>query len=135
MSNKGKKKNRKFRFFNRPVKIGATVAGVGLGIEFGQADIYNILAEHPKYIFWLMVIKYASYIIGVLFAGGGVVKQAKEDLESIKIGETFKEGVNTIETLKEMPRDTKEDEKFIKEDTVGKAFSLAREFFNKRRTK
>ena len=129
-----KKNRRKFRFFNRPIKIGAGFAGVGVSLELGSTSIYDLIQD-PKLIFWLEVLKYASYIIGVLFASGGVYKQAKEDLESIKIGEKAKEVAKKDLDLKDEPRETFEDEVENKRIGLDEVFNLAKDILSKRKNK
>lgn len=130
-----KKKKKKIRFFNRPVKIGLSLASVGLGLEFGSPEIASLLADYPTYIFWLEMAKIASYIVGVIFTGGGVFKQAKKDLESIKLGEIVKEGVKEIEELKAKPENTKKEESSVTSVTMDKVFNLAEKILNRKNKK
>ncbi len=127
-----KKKRKKIRFFNRPVKVGLSFAGVGVGLELGAVDIAKILSDYPTYIFWLEMARIFSFCVAAVFGSAGIFKQVKTDLESIKIGETIKEGVEDIETLKEMPDNTEKDEELVKNGMVENALNLALKFFNKR---
>ncbi len=99
------KKRKKIRFFNRPIKLGIGVAGVGASLELGTADISQLIGE-PKLIFALEMAKYLCYALSIIFAGSGVVKQGKEDLESIKIGEELKKGAKDVIELEESEGDT-----------------------------
>lgn len=128
------KKKRKIRFFNRPVKIGIGAAGIGASLEFGSPAIYEVIQD-PKLIFWLEVLKYLSYIVGVIFASGGVVKQAKEDLDSIKLGEKVKDIVKVDEELKAKPVETFEEEEENKRTGLNEVFDFARDLLNRRKQK
>ena len=128
------KPKKKRRFLNRPVKIGLGIAGIGASLEFGQANVYDLIQD-PKLIFWLEVLKYSSYILGILFASGGVVRQAKEDLESIKLGEKVKDVVKTDIELKESKEDTIYKEKVNLENGFDAVIGMATGFFKKRRDK
>lgn len=131
MKTMGKRK-KKIRFFNRPVKIGVGIAGIGASIEFGKTDIYTLIQD-PNLIFWLEVIKYATIILGTIFASGGVIKQAREDLKSIKVGEKVKEIVTKDEDLKESSADTFEAEHENKSSGLEEVFKLGKDLFKSRR--
>lgn len=132
---KTKSTKRKSRFFNRPIKIGVGVAGFGASVEFGSIQVYELIQDYPKLIFWLEVLKYASYIIGVLFASGGVIRQAKEDMESIKLGEQVKEVVEKDIDLKAKPEDTKVAENENLKDGFNFIGEMAKDFILKRKAK
>ncbi len=104
MTQKEKRKKRKIRYFNKPVKIGAAFMGVGASVEFGGASLYEYIQDE-RMIFVLETLRILSYIIGVIFASGGVIKQANEDYKSIKIGEKVKKEAEDFESNE----DTKED--------------------------
>lgn len=127
-----RKKKRKLRFFNRPMKIGLGIGAVGASLELGSTDLYTLLADYPNYIFWLEIAKYSTMIIGAIFAGGGIVKQANQDLKSIKVGERVKEGIEKIEELENQDRDTNIEEYEERDSTLKDVFELGRSLFSRR---
>ena len=132
---KAKKKNKKkrFRFFNRGIKLGATYMGVGASIEFGGPNLYEQLSANQ--IFWLEIVKYASLAIGAIFASGGVIAQAKDDLKSIQIGEKIRDVVEKVTDMNEDPDMTKGEEIHEKKLGLEDAFHLAEGLFKRRRKK
>ena len=131
MAKEKTKKKRKFRFFNRGIKLGASFMGVGASIEFGGASLYETLS--PNQIFWIEIVKYASLAIGAIFASGGVLAQAKDDLKSIKVGEKIRDVVERATDMNEDPDMTKGEEMNEKKLGLEDAFHLAEGLFKRRR--
>ncbi len=55
-------------------KIGLGIGAVGLGLEFDVLPLENMLTNE-KYIFWLLVVKYACMSIGTFLTGAGLVQK------------------------------------------------------------
>lgn len=134
MKSQKRSKKRSLRFFNRPIKLGVGIAGLGASIELGKSDIYTLI-DDPKLIFWLEVLKYTSYIIGFLFASGGVFTQAKEDLSSIKLGEKAKDIAEKVINVEEDPKENVVTAAIEKDKGLSDLFGTAIDLVKRRRSK
>ncbi len=61
-------------------KIGLGIGAVGLGLEFDVIPLENMLTNE-KYIFWVVVIKYALMGLGTFITGAGISKTEPENKE------------------------------------------------------
>lgn len=62
-------------------KVGLTVGGVGLGLEFDVLPLESLIVSE-KYAFWLIIIKYSCMSIGSLLVGAGVINTPKDKEET-----------------------------------------------------
>jgi len=59
-------------------KIGVGIGSIGLGLEFAEHSLENLIVTE-KYAFWLLIVKYACMTIGTFLTGAGLSQTEKKD--------------------------------------------------------